>query len=79
MFLAMLTEIKALTNCPIEFLKADPEDWRDIASGFLLGLFEDKAGENKTSCFDCWRLGANMALINSGIIQVEAMKDKWLK
>ena len=42
MFLAMLTGIKAVTNCPIEYsipLIADPEDWRDIASGFLLGLF----------------------------------------
>ena len=59
-------------------MKPDPEDWRDIGSGFLLGLYEDSAGENKTSCKDCWKLGANLALINTGIIQVEFMRDKWL-
>ena len=82
-FLALIFSIFCLdlvsadTQCNIKFFEEDQEDWRNISSGFLLGLYEDPKF-NQTNCTACWSLGNNVGKINHGLVYVEKLRDKWI-
>ena len=62
--------VNADSQCKIKFFKEDQENWRNISSGFLLGLYNDPK-YNKTNCTTCWNFGDNVDKINHGLVYIE--------
>ena len=64
-------------RCDLKFFEEDIDNWRNISSGYLMGLYEDPQF-NQTECYDCWLFGNYMALLNKGLVHVENMRDQWI-
>ena len=78
LIIMLISASQATMNCNIQFFEEDPENWRDISAGFLLGLVANQTTVEKKNCIDCWDLGNNIALINKGLVFIEKNTDKWI-
>ena len=78
LILMLISASQATLNCDIKFFEEDPENWRDVSAGFLLGLVNNQTNVDRNKCVDCWDLGNNIALINKGLVYVEKNTDKWI-
>ena len=38
LIIMLISASQATMNCNIQFFEEDPENWRDVSAGFLLGL-----------------------------------------
>ena len=69
-------DAQAFIRCALQFFNEDKDDWKQVGSGYLLGLHSDNV--DTETCSDCDEYGNNMALINYGLVSIETNKDMWL-
>ena len=76
--IAFLSTVNAgETLCNIKFFETNEENWKNLASGWMLGLFKDPP-YNSTTCNECWDFGNQIGLINYGVNYVESKRDEWI-
>ena len=58
-------------------LKPDQDSYRDLGTGFILGLYEDPV-EGRYDCPACNKFGADLAQTHEDFVRVFKIKDRWI-
>ena len=73
-----LASVKAFTNCNLKFFATDPDNWSDIAQGYILGLYANQSEYDKETCSECKNIGTDTGLLNVGLNYLEDHRDEWI-
>ena len=73
---SLMSHAQAFLKCNIKFFEEDAQNWKDLFSGYLLGMHGDTES-TKENCGECNTFGDDLGKLNRGLVLIEQRKDAW--